>query len=228
MKKINGKLKAIIFDMDGTIIKTEHIWKDIVHKFLETKGIKQLTDHQVNLLKQNSSAGLPITLGILKRELNLKGSVEELLKQKTAFINNYLEKQQIDFIHGFANFHKRLQENNILSGIATNATIETFDIFNKKIRLDSFFGKNIYTMEHVGNKAKPDPAVFLHTAKQLNVKPEECVIFEDSQVGFDAAKKAGMKCIAIKNEYNQDLLSNVHGVIESYDQADSELEKILL
>ncbi|MBD3231672.1 HAD-IA family hydrolase [Candidatus Dependentiae bacterium] len=227
MNRIKEKIKAVIFDMDGTIIKTEHIWKDIIQSFLRSKGINQLNENQINLLKQNSSAGLYKTISIFKKELNLKGSIEDLLIQKTEFIKNYFTNKKVDFVEGFTAFHKRLQEKGIASGLATNATIETCDILNKKIKLNNFFGKNIYTMEHVNNKAKPDPAIFLYTAKKLNVNPDQCIIFEDSHVGFQAAKNAGIKCIAVKNEFNEDIISNVHGYIEHYDQAEQELEKIL-
>ena len=70
--------------------------------------------------------------------------------------------------------------------------------------------------------AKPDPALFLHAAEKLNAAPENCVVFEDSIWGFKAANAAHMKCIAIKNNRNQDHHSeNTHGAIDSYDEAEA-------
>ena len=227
MKNIKNKIKAILFDMDGTIIHTEHVWKEIILQFLNCQGIKNLSDQQREILKNTSGAGLLKTLTVLKEEFNLPYTVDELLHKKIEVSKEYFSKNHIEFIDGFASFHNKLKKANIASSIATNANIKVLDCLNKKINLESFFGKNMYTMEHVGNKAKPDPAVFLHAAKQLNVKPEECVIFEDSLVGFKAAKAAEIKCIAIQNKFNQDILHHADGIISNYHEAEKELEKIL-
>ena len=92
--------------------------------------------------------------------------------------------------------------------------------------LTQFFGANQYCIAAVGNKAKPNPAIFLHAAKQLNVEPHECVVFEDSIAGFKAAQAAGMKCIAIKNSLNKDSLELVDSAIESYHEAEEALKKL--
>jgi len=94
--------------------------------------------------------------------------------------------------------------------------------------LYKFFGANLYCIEDVGNKAKPKPDIFLHTAKKLNVTPSECIVFEDSLFGFQAARAAGMKCIAIKNSINQNNLKLVQQAISSYHEAEAALSKILL
>ena len=52
-------------------------------------------------------------------------------------------------------------------------------------------------------KGKPDPEIFLKTAKKLGVKPEECLVIEDTDKGIIAAKEAGMKCIAIPDEWTK-------------------------
>ena len=94
------------------------------------------------------------------------------------------------------------------------------------MNLTKFFGANIYHIGHVENKVKPDPAVFLHAAEKLNVNPSECVVFEDSIFGFEAAKQAGMKCVAIQHPHNENHRHEVHGSITSYDDALNILKKI--
>ena len=51
--------------------------------------------------------------------------------------------------------------------------------------------------DHVGGVGKPDPRIYLHTADLLKVNPADCVVLEDAENGVVAAKKAGMKCIAV-------------------------------
>ena len=55
--------------------------------------------------------------------------------------------------------------------------------------------------DYTFRKTNPEP--YLVTAKKLNVKPQDCLVFEDSNVGVEAAKKAEMKCIALPNEYTK-------------------------
>ena len=51
MKNIKNKIKAVLFDMDGTIIQTEHVWKEIIIQFLSSQGISNLSDQQKEILK---------------------------------------------------------------------------------------------------------------------------------------------------------------------------------
>ena len=52
-------------------------------------------------------------------------------------------------------------------------------------------------------KRKPHPESYLITAKKLNLNPDDCIVIEDSPVGIESAKKAGMKCIAVLNKYTK-------------------------
>ena len=71
----------------------------------------------------------------------------------------------------------------------------------KKIVVDRFIFSDhideIVSADHVGHIGKPDPIIFLHTAEKLGIKPEHCVVFEDAENGVTAAKRAGMKCVAV-------------------------------
>ncbi len=225
MKNVKNKIKAIIFDMDGTIIKTEHIWQKVTSDILTLHGITTITPQQEKLLGSLSGIGLPKSCYLLKSEFNLSPSIEELMLKKIELAKNYFETE-VKFVDGFENFHKKLTEHGFASGVATNADLNTLKTLSQKLNFENFFGQNLYCLEHVGNKAKPDPALFLHTAKQLNVKPEECIIFEDSLFGFQAANAAGMKCIAIKSASNKDHLHQAHDAIENYHEAEEALKKI--
>lgn len=225
MESIKSKFKAIIFDMDGTIIKTEHIWRNVTKEVLVQRGFDTAKPEKIEFLNSLSGMGMHNAVTALKTRFNLADSVEELIAQKIA-IADMMFQEQVEFIEGFEVFHEKLQLHTIPTSIATNATPENLRTLATKLNFEKFFGANMYCTADVAYKAKPDPAVFLHAAQMLGVRPEECIVFEDSLPGFLAAKAAGMKCIAIKNSLNHSLLDKVHGAIESYHEAEEILKKI--
>jgi HAD superfamily hydrolase (TIGR01509 family) len=226
MKTIKKRVKAVIFDLDGTITNTEHLWDEATRVVLNKRGFKYFTKDQHEFLKSLSGIGLIRSAEVIKKEFNLTDTVEALAKEAETIANN-LFAGGLEFIDGFETFHKKLQEHNIPTSIATNAGKQTLITISKQMRLDQFFGANQYCIAMVGNKPKPDPAVFLHAAKKLYASPEECIVFEDSLFGFQAAKAAGMTCIAIKNNLNKENLHLANSAITSYNEAEKALKALL-
>ena len=226
MSTIKKGIKGIIFDMDGTIIKTEHIWQNVTREVIKKLGISHVTDEQAEKLEALTGASLPKASKIIKDVFDFDWSEEEILQQHIVFANDHFHKYPCEFIEGFEFFHKRLLEYAIPNGIATNAHHDNLTGIVKVNGFRRLFGEYIYSPRDVQERVKPDPALFLHTADKLKVRPEECVVFEDSVYGFEAAKAAGMKCIAVKNEKNKHLLDRVDQSIQSYDQAFEALKKV--
>jgi HAD superfamily hydrolase (TIGR01509 family) len=228
MKHIKNKIKAVIFDMDGTIISTEHLWEQVLSDFLKIHGIDKSDQSNETFFRKIASKGLKYSTQKIIEKFNISGTLDENITKQVELFQILAQEKNATFINGFQNFHKQLQNHRISTSLATNANLATLTFLDNKINLENFFGKNMYCLEHVDYKAKPDPTLFLHAAKKLNVKPQECVVFEDSYAGFQAARCAEIKCIAVKNEYNKDILHLADGAIENYDQAVEEIKKILL
>ncbi len=226
MNNIKDKVKAIIFDMDGTIIKTEDIWKRVTLEVITQSGKRVLTKEQALLLESLSGTGLITASRLVKEQFDLKESIEELVTRKALLAQKYMQESHIPFIDGFEQFHLKIRQANIPTSIATNADMQSLQFLSQKLNFSRFFGNNMFCVNDVENRAKPDPALFLHAARQLNALPEDCIVFEDSLVGFQAARAAGMKCIAIKNEVNHNLISHAIHAIDSYDEAEEILKKL--
>ena len=226
MFELKEKLKAVIFDMDGTIIQTDHIWSQATRDFLREANVRAFTPHDRQFLEGMSGMSIYAASKAVKQHFGLPHQPKEVADRKMAIVNAYFLKG-VEFIEGFQQFHRQLRDNEIPSGIGTNATPENLEPLKESMQFHRFFVQHVYFIADVNYVPKPDPTLFLHVAKQLGVKPEECVVFEDSIYGFQAAKAAGMKCIAIKGPNNHHLLEHAHAAIDSYHEAVDALKKVL-
>jgi HAD superfamily hydrolase (TIGR01509 family) len=221
----NMKYKAIIFDMDGTIVDTEHIWASATKDLIASKGVLVTPELEQELSKKLRGLAMFKSCEIIKDMINVKDSVEDLISEKSRLACLMYKANKLKFIEGFENFHNEITNLNLKTGIATNADDLTLELTKQALNLEKFFGNHIYNITHVGNKHKPNPDLYLHAAKQLNLKPSECLAIEDSHHGIKAAKNAGMFCIGINTAQNKDLLKESDLIIDKYSEID--LKKLL-
>lgn len=214
------KYKAIIFDMDGTIINSEHRWNEATLHLLKTK-CNLSTEEGLKILPQLKGASSYTSCTFIKMAYRPKESIEQLMKEKDEFVfKNFA--QLVTFIDGFEKFHKNLSTLGLPSAIATNAHQESLNRIKKHIPLHSFFKEHIYCIEQVERKAKPLPDIYLYAAKKLGINPELCIAIEDSTHGITAAKAAGMFCIGINSGNDKEALKHADLIIDHYDEINLE------
>ncbi|GMU19348.1 MAG: ABC transporter ATP-binding protein [Candidatus Babeliales bacterium] len=218
------RYKAIIFDMDGTIVQTEHLWHQATCKLFENRGHQLTQTQKDNLAIQFMGAGLPHSCRIIKDMLGTPDSIEIIMKEKLTFADQLYE-QGISFVDGFIEFHQKVIAIPLKVGVATNATLHTVQRTECSLNLSSYFGPHVYTINHVHNRGKPDPAIYVYAATQLGIAPEECIAIEDSAHGILSAKAAGMLSIGINTSKKPDQIKEAHLRVDHYNQID--LAKIL-
>lgn len=216
--------KAIIFDMDGTIVQTGGVWDKVVAQLLAKRGISY-TDDMYQALRHTTGMELEESCVFIKEVAGLKDNPSALATEWRAQVLQLHEAEPITFVEGFHEFHRSTQEHKLATGLATNACNTSFQCTAQRMKLDTYFGKHMYNISHVNQVGKPNPAIYLHTAQQLAVDPKDCIAIEDSAHGIQAALNAGMLCIGITTSGNPDQTRNAHIIIDHYNEID--LPKLL-
>lgn len=219
------KYKAIIFDMDGTIISTEIMWQTATHNILEiyTSHLEQSKKDEIKTYLKGLA--LYESCKLIQKHSLLDVSVEEILEEKAKQAHHLYTTIGLSFIPYFPEFHAKIKNLNLKHAIATNATQETVDKTLTMLPLADFFGQHIYNVDMVNRICKPEPDIFLHAAKKINVDPQHCIVIEDSAHGIKAAKAAGMYCIAINTGNDRHLLGQADEIVDCYTEIN--LEKLL-
>src|SRR5579859_81372 len=114
------KFKAIIFDMDGTIINTEGVWEQATEKLLHKKKINPSPEQRALIEQHAHGLHLRQNCEILKDVLKLTDDIESLVQELTE-LGDQSYKHGVKFIDGFTDFHAQLGNYNLKSGVATNA-----------------------------------------------------------------------------------------------------------
>ncbi len=182
---------AVIFDMDGLLIDSEPLWQQAGMDALKTFGI-QLTEQQYQ-----SSTGLR-TPEWIDYWFYQYGIDQQLAPQAIRSIEDAaMEKirlygEPLPGVHSILEFFR---SKNYPIGIASSSPMRMIEMVVKKLDI----GNYINQVSSAGELAygKPHPEVFINCAERLQLKPLQCLVFEDSFNGMIAAKAAKMKCVVV-------------------------------
>ena len=188
-------IKGLIFDLDGVIVDTAH------YHYLSWREISR--DLNIDFtIKDNENLKGVSRIDSLNYILKL-GSLSFNTEEK----NNLLDKKNNIYKHSISTLGKK----NILKGVekilskakekkmllAVGSSSKNAKMIVEKLNLTHLFQAVVDgTMV---KKTKPDPEVFLKAAKKMNLKPSECIVFEDAESGVIAAKKGGFHVVSVGN-----------------------------
>lgn len=217
---IKGK-KIVLFDMDGTLIDSVGIWNEVDCKLIAQIGQTQMQGEEVQAgrdaaLRKFSTEPNPYLkyCGYLKEKYACSLTAEEILHQRYQIADDYLTNE-IDYKKDVEKVLRKLRDCGLKLIIATTTQKANMDIYRTKNRnimgkapLNEFFSI-IYTREDV-KEIKPNPEIYCKILKELDVTPEDCIIFEDSLIGIEAANNAGIEVAVIYDKYSDHERSQIN------------------
>jgi len=204
------KIKGFFFDQDGVIIDTERDghrvafnqtfkkfgfdfqWSvDEYHELLQIGGGKERMLHYLH----TRGFGKPVAQEV-EDEL-----IKEMHHAKTDLFIQLLEEKALPLRPGIHRIMKEINELELVLGVCTTSNQRSAQAVTEKILSDIRF--DLVLAGDVVTRKKPDPEIYLMAMEKTGLKPDECIVIEDSQNGVEAAKAAGMWVVATTNGYTE-------------------------
>jgi HAD superfamily hydrolase (TIGR01509 family) len=183
-------VRAVIFDLDGTVIDSEDNYHEADRLLLAHYGIEFTREMKNGFIGMGNYS----MMEKIKRRYNLPDSVEQMTAVKNS---HYLELalKNTAVFGRMLKLIKKLHHKGMPLALATGSSPEVVHKLTSLLRIDRYF-RVCLSADDVG-KSKPEPDLFLETARRLGLESRFCLVIEDSKFGVEAAARAHMRCIAI-------------------------------
>lgn len=188
-------IKGIIFDADGTLLDSMHIWEELGERYLLSRGIKA-EDNLGQIL-------YPMTLEqssrYLKDNYSIKDSPDKIIKDILNLLTDFYQKEVL-LKEGVFSYLEKMKDKGVAMGIATSGDKELLTSALKRLNVYDYFSAITTCSEY--DTSKRAPLIYLKTAEMLKTAPNETVVFEDVLYGIITAKDAGFIAVAVEDLSN--------------------------
>ena len=210
-----GSIDAVVFDMDGVLVDTEHLWDEVREALTEEWGGRYTPEAQEAMMGMSSlewSRYLHETVGLRETPDVIN---EEVVRRLLARYET-----ELPVVEGAVEAVRSLDDAGLALGVASSSNRELIDAVLRRLELDGVFPVTVSSEEVA--RGKPAPDVYLEAARRLGVEPQRCLAVEDSTNGIRSARAAGMRVVAFPNRHfppAADALALAHAVVGSLGEA---------
>ncbi|WP_379091084.1 HAD family hydrolase [Pedobacter sp. UC225_65] len=187
------KLKALLFDLDGTLIDSEFFHFECWNEILAESGVMLTYE---DWLKNYAGIPLPANAKNLVEKYGIKTPLDEIITRRELLTLERLKTKDVNLMPYVTEVLDFFQSKDLTLALVTSSPRKDVEAIFERNGLSRYF-KLIITRSEV-SKSKPDPESYNSCVEQLGLKKEECLVFEDTINGIKSAKAAGLTCIAIQ------------------------------
>ena len=213
--------KAVIWDMDGVIVDSAPYHRRAWQQAFLKRGVSFTEEDFKRNFGQRNDTIIKNTLG---RDTP-QSEVDAIITEKESSFRDMV-KENIKPLPGAIDLIRQLTEQGFKIAIASSAPIENINLLTTSLGIKDYFHAIVYGREVA--EGKPSPQGFLLAAQKLGVEPRNCVVIEDAVAGVMAAKRGGMRCIAVTNTHPEEKLSEADLVVDTLEEVSADdIERLL-
>ena len=200
MDKISVMLKGVLFDMDGVLVNNLEVHRAAFAEFFRRYGVERSFEE----LSRVCGKGNDDILGeLMPRDVVERVGIRELGHEKEA-IYREIYAPTITPQPGLLTFLDECEAEGLKCAVGSSGYRANVDFVLDKCNIERYFDYAVAGDEVT--RCKPDPEIYLTAAAKLGLRADECVVFEDAEAGIEAAKRAGMRVVALATTFNRDFL----------------------
>ena len=222
---LNGK-KAVIFDMDGSLVDSMWIWPSIDDDYLKKYCLKKPERFHEAMEGMSYSEVAQFFLDTFPE---LSCTRQEIMDEWLLMAREKY-RTQVSLKKGAERFISRMRSQGKKIGIATSNARELTDDALLALQIGGLF--DVVRTAGEAGAGKPAPDVYLMVAGELAVEPERCLVFEDVPMGILAGKNAGMRVCAVEDDFSRPQEEKKRKLadyyIQDYDDIEKETYEVLL
>ncbi len=204
-----NSLPGVIWDMDGVIVDSAQLHFRSWRAAFRSYNVGYTWEDFIQRFGRKNEAVIKHVLG----DQVTSEIIDAIATAKEDHFRDSITRGEIETFPGAVELIKSLSHAGFPLALASSAPRQNVDLILRKLRLRPCF-QVIVSAEDV-TEGKPAPQVFLVAAERLRTAPERCLVFEDAVAGVEAAKNAGMKCIAVTNTTTASRLQAADLVVDS-------------
>jgi beta-phosphoglucomutase len=215
------KIKAVIFDFDGTLVDSEYFHFNCWNEALKMYNLKLSYNYYI---KYYAGTPTPQNAKTLVEKYKLNITSKQLSDRKEKITEKRLKKEDIKFMPNAINTLEYFYKLKIPMFLVTGSVRSDVDFVLEKTAIKKYFIFSITRSEV--KKSKPHPESYLKAIEKSNFNPKDFLVFEDTKNGIESAKLSGLTCFAIQEmkEMHKNL-TLADKIFENFDKAILYLEK---
>ena len=204
-------IKGVLFDMDGVILDTEKLYTRFWVEAAQSLGYPMTHEMALGMRSLSRQAGERQ----LKAYLGEKADYFAVRDTRIRIMEEFIEENGVELKPGIHELLAFLKENGIKTSVATSSPLDRTKKYLSQVGLVDEF--DALVSGHMVEHGKPEPDIYIYAASNLGLKPEECLVLEDSPTGILAAFRAGCVPVMVpdQDQPNEETKGRVYAVVEN-------------
>lgn len=213
-------LKGVLFDMDGVLVNNLEIHRQAFAEFFRRYGVERTFDELSRVFGKGND---DIMGELMPADVVERVGIRQLGYEKEA-IYREIYAPIITPQPGLLAFLAECESEGLRSAVGSSGYKANVDFVLDKCNIRRYFEATVAGDEVT--RCKPDPEIYLTAAAKLCLAPCECIVFEDAEAGIEAAKRAGMKVVALATTFDREFLATTDADMIIGDFRDISVEQL--